>query len=271
MNFRERVEKAILAGGEAILAHPPISGIQTKAPGDYITEADLVAESVILDILTCGWEISTLAEESGFEETPSFYCWVVDPLDGTTNFIHGDPHFAVSVALLFQGWPIVAGVYAPALDLRFMAEQGKGAWLNGERIQVSEVGYLSEAQVGMGYLADRRLQEKNRQILSRIGHHSGSIRVCGSAVLASCYVASGWWDAYWHVGLKPWDGAAASLIVREAGGRVTGENCEDWDIRMAPFLATNGKLHSQIWVRAKKWLDGSEAGIGHQYIRKALI
>jgi myo-inositol-1(or 4)-monophosphatase len=171
---------------------------------------------------------------------------VIDPLDGTGNFTHRYPCFCTSVALTLDGEPIVGVVYDPVREHLFGATLGGGATLNGEPLRVSQTERLIEAFVGMDWMRDAASREQNAQIIARLMPHCSGMRVCGSAVLGICYVAAGWWDAYWHLGPQPWDTAAGTLIVREAGGQVTDLAGGRWRLGTEPYLASNGRLHRRI-------------------------
>ena len=246
--YSDLARKAALAAGHVIRegAHRPID-VQSKGLRNLLTDVDLAAERAILDILEREVpEHDVLTEESLPGERHSPYCWVVDPLDGTGNFAHGYPCFSTSIALIRDDEPIVGLVYDPIREHTFAAQLGRGATLNGEPLRVSETENLLEAFVGMDWTRDAASRERNTQIIARLMPHINVLRVCGSAALSICYVGAGWWDAYWHVGLQPWDAAAGALIVREAGGRATDLSGRRWRLHSAPFLASNGRLQARI-------------------------
>ena len=222
--------------------------VRFKGTIDLVTEADRAAEDLIADRLrTVCPEHDLLCEEGSVGATSgATYCWVVDPLDGTTNFAHGLPTFAVSIALEDAGTPVVGVVYDPMRDELFMARKGGGATLNGTPIVVSAVDELIASILVTGFSYDfaRRAQQADvwRDFLTRVQ----AIRQTGSAALNLCYIAAGRLDGYWERGLSPWDVAAGAVIVTEAGGIVT-------DMRGGPFrssnreiLASNGGLHSKL-------------------------
>jgi len=240
-------QRAVTCAWQAI-QYLPLE-IECKGPGDYVTSADRIAGEEILSVLASS-SIPVLMEDS-CESVTSSCLWVVDPIDGTANFMRGDPHWAISVALWSAGHPVVAAILAPRLRYRFVAEVGKGAYCYSiKQLGVSK-DRLRDSLVGHPHLKDYKLQSENDRILNTVGHIADSVRVCGSAVLGACFVAMGWWGAYWHPGLKPWDGAAATLIVREAGGRVTDLEGEEWGLDKSSFLATNGPITEEIltWIR----------------------
>jgi myo-inositol-1(or 4)-monophosphatase len=222
--------------------------VRYKGTIDLVTEADRAAEDLIADRLrTVCPDHDLLCEEGSVAATSGgAYCWVVDPLDGTTNFAHGLPTFAVSIALEDAGVPVVGVVYDPMRDELFVARKRGGATLNDKPIVVSAVDELigSILVTGFSYDFARRAQQAEvwRDFLTRVQ----AIRQTGSAALNLCYIAAGRLDGYWERGLSPWDVAAGALIVTEAGGTVT-------DMRGGPFrssdreiLASNDKLHDKL-------------------------
>lgn len=222
--------------------------VRYKGTIDLVTEADRAAEDLIADRLrTVCPEHDLLCEEGSVGATlGGTYCWVVDPLDGTTNFAHGLPTFAISIALEDAGVPVVGVVYDPMRDELFVARKGGGATLNDKPMVVSAVDQLIASILVTGFSYDfaRRAQQAEvwRDFLTRVQ----AIRQTGSAALTLCYIAAGRLDGYWERGLSPWDVAAGALIVTEAGGTVT-------DMRGGPFrssdreiLASNGRLHGKL-------------------------
>lgn len=224
--------------------------ITMKGVINLVTEADLAAEAAIiasLDEDTPGTNI--LAEESaGHNLKPSAgKVWVVDPLDGTTNFAHGFPVFAVSVALLVDGIPVIGVIYSPMLDELFCGVRGTGAWCNGEPIQVTDTGFLIESLVGAGipYELESVLPGIIKQ-LQAIIPKVRDIRRSGSAALDLAYVACGRLDAFYEIDLCPWDTAAGWLLVEEAGGTVTDFSGNTYSAFDSEILASNGTLHAQL-------------------------
>src|SRR5215213_11185223 len=222
--------------------------VRFKGTIDLVTEADRAAEDLIADRLRAACpDHELLCEEGSVGATSgASYRWVVDPLDGTTNFAHGLPTFAVSIALEDGGVPVVGVVYDPMRDELFVARKGGGANLNGAPILVSAVDQLIASILVTGFSYDfaRRAHQAEvwRDFLTRVQ----AIRQTGSAALNLCYIAAGRLDGYWERGLSPWDVAAGAVIVTEAGGIVT-------DMRGGPFrssnreiLASNGTLHGNL-------------------------
>lgn len=195
--------------------------VQSKSAGDFVSKADIKAESIIREELTearanYGWLGEESAEVKGEDPTRR---WIVDPLDGTTNFLHGMPHWAVSIALEHKGSVVSAVIFDPVKDEMFTAEKGAGAWLNDTRLRVSDRSDTTSSvfATGIPWAASTDLPE-NLQQIARIAPTCAGIRRWGSAALDLAYVAAGRYDGYWEKGLNPWDVAAGLLIVREAGG-----------------------------------------------------
>ena len=224
--------------------------IAMKGTINLVTETDLAAESAILASLTKdapGIPVMAEESESTHRLTDARPIWIVDPLDGTTNFAHGFPHFAVSIALIDQGQPLVAAIYHPMLDELFCASKGGGAWLNGAPISVSAADQLINALVATGfpYEVEQTLPIVMRQLAAMLPRVR-DIRRAGAAALDLAYVACGRLDGFYEMNLQPWDTAAGWLLVEEAGGCLS-------DFAGAPFspsvpqtLASNGRLHQAL-------------------------
>ena len=222
--------------------------VRFKGTIDLVTEADRAAEDLIADRLRalCPQHDLLCEEGSAGAASGSAYRWVVDPLDGTTNFAHGLPTFAVSVALEDAGVPVIGVVYDPMRDELFAARAGGGATLNGAPIRVSGVDRLlaSILVTGFSYDFERRRQQAEvwRDFLLRVQ----AIRQTGSAALNLCYIAAGRLDGYWERGISAWDVAAGALIVTEAGGAVTDMRGGAFRSDDREILASNGALHSDL-------------------------
>lgn len=230
--------------------------VSRKGPADFVSKADLRAERTIYDELLAarpGWGF--VMEEAGViegdEDAPR---WIVDPLDGTSNFLHGIPHFGISIAaqertLDGRGWgDVVAGVvYNPITDETFWAEKTRGAWLQDKRLRVSGRRQLSEALIATGipYGGHGDFAEWTR-ILGAVGPQVAGIRRYGAASLDLAWVAAGRFDAFWESGLADWDTAAGILIVREAGGFVSDYRGRSAPILQQQVLAANDALHSRL-------------------------
>jgi myo-inositol-1(or 4)-monophosphatase len=200
--------------------------VEAKSANDFVTEVDRAAEKEIIYHLSKAYpEHGFLAEESGASGNPDAeYRWIIDPLDGTTNFIRGIPHFAVSIACEYRGKIEHAVIVDPVRQEEFVASRGRGAQLNGRRIRVSKLPGLEGALLGTGIPFKSRQSEhleKYSQSLQSLAGQCAGIRRAGAASLDLAYVAAGRLDAFWEIGLAPWDIAAGELLVREAGGLVS--------------------------------------------------
>jgi myo-inositol-1(or 4)-monophosphatase len=205
--------------------------INTKGPNDFVSEVDQAAEQAIIETLLQAYPgHGILAEESGREHgaRDSEYVWIIDPLDGTTNFIHGFPVYAVSIALAHRGVVQQAVVYDPSRNDLFYATKGRGAYLNDRRLRVSKRTRMQDALIGTGFPFRRGDNFKRYlKIFEEVMQQCAGLRRPGAAALDLCYVAAGYYDAFFETGLNPWDVAAGSLIVTEAGGLIgnfTGES-----------------------------------------------
>jgi len=229
--------------------------VSRKGPADFVSEADRRAEQTVREELKKArpdWGF--LGEEGGtVEGDPDKPRWIVDPLDGTTNFLHGIPHFAVAIAVEEPRCPggkpeITQGlVYQPMTDESFWAEKGRGAWLTDQRLRVSARRDLSEALIATGipFLGHGDFVQWSR-IFGAIAPEVAGIRRLGAAALDLAWVAAGRFDGYWESGLKPWDTAAGMLLVKEAGGYVTDFRGADKAMERNEFLAGNDGLHVKL-------------------------
>ena len=224
--------------------------VATKGTNDFVTEVDRAAEQAIIEILLEAYPgHGILAEESGRERgaKDSDFLWIIDPLDGTTNFIHGFPVYAVSIALAFRGKVEQAVVYDPSRNDLFYASRGRGAFLNDRRLRVSKRTRMAEALVGTGFPFRKGDNFKRYlKIFEEVMQSCAGMRRPGAAALDLCYVAAGWYDAFFEMGLSPWDVAAGSLIVSEAGGLV-GNFTGDADfLYQKEIVAANPKIYAQM-------------------------
>ncbi len=224
--------------------------ISNKSEIDLVTESDLASERIIIDRIKTHYpRHSILAEESGTTnpgDQQSDWRWIIDPLDGTTNYAHGYPCFCVSIALEHKGRMEVGVVYDPMRDEMFSAERGRGASLNGRRISVSRTMNLSTALLCTGFPYDvRERNEFARHFASFIMHAQG-VRRDGAAALDLAYVAAGRFDGFWEEGLKPWDVAAGILLIEEAGGRVSDYQGAPFNIHTPPIVTSNGLIHEDM-------------------------
>jgi myo-inositol-1(or 4)-monophosphatase len=226
--------------------------ITNKSELDLVTESDLASEKLIIDrIKTYHPRHAILAEESGASSPPtaeaqSEWRWIIDPLDGTTNYAHGYPTFCVSIGLEHNGRMEVGVIYDPVRDELFTAERGEGASLNGRRIHVSAINSLSAALLCTGFPYDVRERSEFARHFANFIMNAQGVRRDGAAALDLAYVACGRFDGFWEEGLKPWDVAAGSLMVEEAGGRVSKYDGGPLSIYTPPILASNGLVHEQM-------------------------
>ena len=222
--------------------------IQRKGPRDYVTAADKDAEALIVRRLTEAFpRHAILAEEGTKIDQDGAPTWIVDPLDGTTNFIQGIPIFCVSIGLVENGKPILGVVHAPALGQTFWGGPGQGAWENDRPISVSATPAISESVVATGFAYDRnRLADTNIDNFVKLGMVVRGIRRFGAAAIDLAYVASGRLDGFWELHLQPWDCAAGAALIRAAGGKVTDfRGGEDW-LFGRHIVATNGLIHDGL-------------------------
>ena len=222
--------------------------IEFKGHANLVTIADKKSEELIIGgILSRYPSHSILAEESGATQSGAPVKWIIDPLDGTTNFAHGYPFYCVSIAVEEKGEIVCGAVYDPVREEMFSAERGAGAYRNGERLKVSGVDRLSQALLitGFPYNFRERLDIVVRQF-GKFLVASQAVRRGGSAALDLCYVASGRLDGFWELYLQPWDTAAGHVILEEAGGRVTDFNGGPFSIYKKETLASNGLLHDEM-------------------------
>lgn len=223
--------------------------IQSKSASiDVVTDIDLASERAILAALREHFpDHQILAEEAGASGSSSPFCWIIDPLDGTTNYAHGYPAFCVSIGLVHNHVAQLGVVYDPLRDECFVAERGRGAWLNERALHVSTISRLPEALVSTGFPYSKRSDPANNLAeMARITLEVMGIRRSGSAALDLCYVAAGRSDAHWELGMKPWDTAAGALLVAEAGGQLSTWEGAEWDQRNPRLVASNGVIHQAI-------------------------
>ena len=242
-------EDAARAGGEILIQYFRTNlTIEHKGDVDLVTEADLKAEETIVTYLRNKFpRHNILAEENDYDKTDSSYCWVIDPLDGTTNFAHGFPWFAVSIALVKDNNIVLGIIFDPIHDLLFTAEQGMGATLNGSPIHVSKQAPLSNSLLATGFPYDRKTSEVNN--FDHFYAFQQAARACrrpGAASLDLAYTALGSLDGYWEMKLKPWDIAAGMLLVTEAGGIISNFDSDPITIFSNEILASNGLIHDEM-------------------------
>ena len=224
--------------------------VATKGPNDFVSEVDRAAEAAIIDVLLEAYpDHSILAEESGRTRGArhSEYQWIIDPLDGTTNFLHGFPVYAVSIALAHRGVVQQAVVYDPTRNDLFYASRGRGAFLNDRRLRVSKRIRLAESLIGTGFPFRRGDNFKRYiQMFEEVMHACAGVRRPGAAALDLCYVAAGWYDGFFETGLNPWDVAAGSLLITEAGGLIGNFTGEADFLHQREVVAGAPKVYGQL-------------------------
>ena len=260
------INAALKAGGYIRKNIGRAKDVHYKGEINIVTDIDKKAERIIVNSIKHAYPSHNfLAEESSYakeevqssyasedrgtlkQKRDSKYTWVIDPLDGTTNFLHGFPVFCVSIALEYNGKPIVGVVYDPTRNELFYAEKGRGAFMNKKKIHVSKITNIKKALLSTGFAYDVKATiDNNINNFAKFIKASQAVRRAGSAALDLCYVASGRFDGFWELGLHPWDAAAALLIVQEAGGKVTRFNGSKYTIYDKEILASNSKIHSQM-------------------------
>jgi myo-inositol-1(or 4)-monophosphatase len=221
--------------------------VEYKGEFDVVTEADRSSERLIVERLQTRFPShSVVAEEGGGQDRRSEFVWYVDPLDGTTNFAHSFPMFAVTLALEHAGEVVAGVVYDPLRDEFFSAEKGGGAYLNHRRIQVSRVSRLGESLLATGFPSYRRHADVNVYFYHQTAMLAHGVRRAGSAALDLCYVACGRLDGFWEFRLKPWDIAAGLLLVSEAGGCYSDMHGQPHSLAGAETAASNGLIHREM-------------------------
>jgi myo-inositol-1(or 4)-monophosphatase len=221
---------------------------------NLVTEMDGRAEAIVVEALTRAFpDDGLLAEEGSARRGRSGRRWIIDPLDGTTNYAHGLPIFSVGIGLEADGSIALGVVYDPTRDELFVAERGAGAWLNDGRLAVSSTTTLDTSLLVTGFPYNiREATETNLPEYATFAMRARAVRRLGSALLDFAYVAAGRLDGYWELGLSPWDVAAGSILVEEAGGRVTDLRGGQVDIDRPRIVATNGHIHGQVLAVLKE-------------------
>lgn len=245
------VQAAMKAGRSLARDFGEVQNLQVslKGPGDYVSQADRRAEEIVYaELKRARPDYSFLMEERGeIEGSDSQHRWLVDPLDGTTNFLHGIPMFAVSIALERQGQIVAGVIYNPAMDELYTAERGGGAFLNDRRLRVAARAKLQDAVVGTGVPHLGRGHHGNYLLeLRNVMGETAGIRRLGSAALDLAYVAAGRFDGFWEDALSPWDIAAGMLLIREAGGFLSDKNGGQDIFGTKSIVAGNEAIHSAL-------------------------
>ncbi|REJ78901.1 MAG: inositol monophosphatase [Acidobacteria bacterium] len=224
-------------------------GVHKKGEINLVTEADLASEKFIVEKIKTHYpRHSILAEESGkaVEIGDGSSKWIIDPLDGTTNYAHGYPCFCVTIALEHEGKIVIGVTYDPTRDEMFSAEKERGASLNNKRIEVSETDKLLDSLLVTGFPYDISKRTDFARHFTEMLLASRAVRRDGSAAIDLAYVACGRFDGFWEEGLNPWDIAAGVLLIKEAGGKISYYDGSEIDIYRPPLCATNGKIHGEM-------------------------
>lgn len=240
--------QAAFAAGEVIRSRSGTAfRVDRKGAADLVTEVDLAAEKVIISLIAAAFPDHRIAaEESGRKDGDSRYIWWIDPIDGTTNFVHGYPFYSVSIALEYQGVMVAGVVYDPVAEEMFEALRSGGARLNGREIAVSEVPDLDNALLATGFPYERGDRQRALEIASGFLPRIQGLRRDGSAALDLAYVAAGRLDGFWEQSLKPWDIAAGLLLVEEAGGRVSDFSGKKIELQRGEIVASGPGIHLEL-------------------------
>jgi myo-inositol-1(or 4)-monophosphatase len=244
-------EKAVRTGGSVVQEWVGRIEVRSKGPADLVTQADFASqEAVRQTVLGAFPDHCLLGEESKSEELPASraeYRWIVDPLDGTTNYVHGVPHYSVSLALERSGELLVGAVYDPVLDECYTASQGQGAWLNGKPIHTSKTAVFVDALAAVGFPPHVTSDSLDLRMFLEMVYRCQAIRRTGSAALNLCYLAAGRFDLAWSYSTNIWDVAAGVLIVREAGGQISSVSGGVFLLEEPHFLAAaTDDLHCRL-------------------------
>jgi len=232
--------------------------IHFKGEINLVTDVDRESEAYLMERIRSSFpDHGILSEESSERLSPSPYRWIIDPLDGTTNYAHNYPCFCVSVALESNGELLAGAVFNPLLSESFTASAGGGAFLNGERIAVSGIEDLRRSLLSTGFAYDvKESTDNNLDFFREFVFAGQAIRRDGSAALDMCYLACGRFDGFWELKLHPWDTAAGLLLLREAGGVATRLDGSPYDIHQPDILASNGRIHEQMMAVVRRAMGG---------------
>ncbi len=247
--YVEVCERAARAGGKVLLDWVGRFQVREKGPSDLVTEADLAAQEAVKAVLMADHpDFGFIGEETPDERDESAeYQWIVDPLDGTTNYVHQMPGYAVSIALARRGKVLAGVVFDPIANECYSAAAGEGAFLNGKPIRTSDITEMSRALVAASFAAKVTPDMPELQEFLRVIMVAQAVRRLGSAALNLCYLAAGRFDAYWAGETKIWDIAAGTLIVTEAGGQITALDGSEFQVVRPRFLAASTpELHSEM-------------------------
>lgn len=252
-------KQALFGAGDIIREHIgriKVSGIYRKGPSDYVTEIDRRCEDLILTLITRNFpDHHIMSEETENNGLQSGYTWVIDPLDGTTNFIHGFPFVAVSIALCRDKKPVLGLVLDPVRKEFFLAKEGGGAWMNGERIETRRNVPLGGALIATGFpFRTKAYMDDYMRVFRAVFLNASGIRRAGAAALDLAYLAAGRVDGFWEIGLKAWDIAAGALLVKEAGGMVSDFRGEDNHLLNGNVVGGTTTVYPFLLEQVKMWL-----------------
>jgi len=248
------IKAAKLAGKVMIDNYGRIGKISFKNnKKSLLTKIDLKSEKIIIETIKKKFpEHNIISEESGIENKKSEYSWIIDPIDGTTNYSQQITNFCVSIGLAKNNKLILGVVYAPLFRELFFAEKGKGAYLNNKKIKVSNKKSIGDSIIGFSLPSDSKMGVKGLYKVAKMFPYARGFRNSGSAAINLCNVASGRYDVYFSGFINSWDAAAGFLIVEEAGGKVTDLRGKPWNINKEQILATNKKLHNKFFKLLNK-------------------
>lgn len=249
MNYLSVAEESAREAGKFLRENiGKIKEIEYKTKNSIVTEVDRLSENLIIKIVNSKFPShGILAEERGKSRDASAYIWIIDPLDGTTNYAHTYPFFSISIALEVEGVIRLGVVYDPIREEFFSAELGMGAYMNKENIRISKVQAVGESLLCTGFTHENAwMVNENLRHFENFIRNAQAIRRDGSAALDLCYVACGRYDGFWELGLHPWDTAAGALILSESGGKITDFSGGEFNIYGEETLATNGLIHDEM-------------------------
>ena len=251
------VEAALAASNIIMEASSKPKVMEYKGITDLVTDTDIKSERVIKSVIRSFYANHTiLAEESGKDKISSDYLWIIDPLDGTTNFVHGYPSFGVSIALFYKDNPLIAAIVEMPNIRLYTAIQGKGAWCEGQKITCSKIKKIEQSLfvTGFGYEHGENWK-KNMNLFQRMTDVSQGVRRLGAASIDICHIAKGLAEGFWEYDLKPWDTAAGILIAKESGCKITDLLGNPFDIYNDSILITNGLIHDEMVHRIQNYLN----------------
>lgn len=247
--FLQAAEDAARLGGQVLRSWSSRFTVREKSRSNLVTEADLASQQAIAELLHNRFpQHGLLGEEDlGHDGHHADYCWIIDPLDGTTNYVHGFPYYAVSIGLEHRGELIAGAIFDPVRDEMFLTAVGEGATLNRRRLKISDVASLNQALVVASLPVGTTAADVAVERFLRVLPHVQTVQRTGSAALNLAYLAAGRLDAFWSSSLKPWDMAAGVLLVTEAGGQVTKLDGSQFGVHQPDVLATNGSpIHGDL-------------------------